>query len=137
MALDPLTAGFNLVETAIDKIFPDQSDREKAQLAMMKARQQGKLDELKIGMSAIVAEAQSSDPWTSRARPSFLYVMYVLILMAIPMGILSAFHPDMALRISNGMKSYLSAIPSGLWTTFGIGYGGYTVARSKWDKQKK
>jgi len=26
-------------------------------------------------MQAIVVEAQSNDPWTSRARPSFLYMM--------------------------------------------------------------
>ena len=37
-------------------------------------------------MSAIVAEANSSDPWTSRARPSFLYLIYVLLLFAVPMG---------------------------------------------------
>jgi hypothetical protein len=31
-------------------------------------------------MAAVLAEAESPDPWTSRARPSFLYVMYVLLL---------------------------------------------------------
>jgi phosphotransferase system glucose/maltose/N-acetylglucosamine-specific IIC component len=80
-------------------------------------------------MSAIIAEAQSSDPWTSRARPSFMYVIYVMILMSIPMGILSAFNPAMAVAISAGMKSWLSAVPDSLWTLFGVGYVGYTGAR--------
>ena len=44
-------------------------------------------------MQAIVAEAQSTDPWTSRARPSFLYMMYALILWAIPMGLIAAADP--------------------------------------------
>ena len=37
-------------------------------------------------MQAIVAEAQSADPRTSRARPSFLYVMYALLIWSIPMA---------------------------------------------------
>ena len=47
-------------------------------------------------MQAIVAEAQSSDPWTSRARPSLLYTMYALILWAVPMGLIAAADPGMA-----------------------------------------
>jgi hypothetical protein len=39
-----------------------------------------------------LAEAQSADPWTSRARPNFLYVMYILLPTALPTGVLSAFH---------------------------------------------
>ena len=55
-------------------------------------------------LQAIVAEANSADPWTSRARPSFLYVMYILLLTALPMGLLSAFHPAAAKDIAAGMK---------------------------------
>ena len=85
-------------------------------------------------MSVMLAEAKSKDPWTSRARPSFMYVIYIMILFAIPMGILSAFNPEMAAQVAEGMKSWLSSIPDGLWATFGIGYTGYSVARS-WDKR--
>jgi hypothetical protein len=87
-------------------------------------------------MSAIVAEAQSSDPWTSRARPSFLYVMYALLLWSIPMGLIAAVRPDAAAAIAHGMTAYLNAIPEPLYALFGTGYLGYTVAR-EWGKGKR
>lgn len=136
MSFDPITAGLQIASQVMDKIFPDPIEREKAKLEMVRLNQEGKFKEVEIQMSAIIAEAKSSDPWTSRARPSFLYVMYIMILAAIPMGILSAFNPSAAVQIANGMKAWLSSIPDGLWATFGIGYTGYTVARSAWDKKK-
>jgi len=135
MNFDPLTAVINLSGLVIEKLFPDPVQRDQAKLELLKMQQAGELDAVKIQMSAIIAEAQSADPWTSRARPSFLYVMYILILAAIPLGILSVFRPDMALQIANGMKAWLAAVPDSLWAVFGVGYTGYTVARSAWDKK--
>lgn len=86
-------------------------------------------------MTAIVAEANSRDPWTSRARPSFLYVMYIMILWALPMGVLAAFKPAMAQDIAAGMNSYLGGLPEPLYALFGTGYLGYTAAR-QWGKIK-
>mgnify|MGYP001589828808 CR=1 FL=1 len=86
-------------------------------------------------LSVMVAEASSQDKWTSRGRPMFLYVMYVFILFAIPMGILSAFRPDISTQIANGAKAWLQAIPSDMWWLFGAGYLGYTTARTA-DKIK-
>ena len=86
-------------------------------------------------MQAIVAEAQSTDPWTSRARPSFLYVMYTLILWAIPMGLIAAADPNLAHGIGDGMTSYLRGLPEELYALFGTGYLGYTAART-WGKVK-
>ena len=86
-------------------------------------------------MQAIVAEAQSTDPWTSRARPSFLYMIYALILWAIPMGLIAAADPNMAKGIADGMTAYLRGIPEELYALFGTGYLGYTAARA-WGKAK-
>jgi hypothetical protein len=119
----------------IDKVVPDPEQKAKAQLELLRMQQSGELETLKAQLSAIVAEAQSTDPWTSRARPSFLYVMYVLILASIPMGILSAFHPGVADAITKGMTGYLAAIPEPLYVLFGTGYLGYTAAR-QWGKVK-
>jgi hypothetical protein len=123
----------------IDKIWPDkiaqQAERDKAQLALLQMQQAGELNLLSVQMSAILAEAQSSDPWTSRSRPAFLYLMYLIIGFCIPMGILSAFRPDMAIAIANGMQAWLNAIPDALYGLFGVGYLGYTGARS-YDKSK-
>ncbi len=65
----------------------------------------GKLQEMENGIqlatiSVALAEAQSSDKWTSRARPSFLYVMYTMILFAIPFGFLYAFRPEFAAKMA-------------------------------------
>lgn len=130
---------FDLGKSIIDRVFPDKTaqaeQRAQAELALAQLAQDGTLKLLNAQMSAIIAEAQSSDPWTSRSRPSFLYVMYVLILWSIPMGILSAFRPDLATAISTGMTSYLAAIPEPLYVLFGTGYLGYTAAR-QWGKAK-
>ena len=121
--------------TLIDKLIPDPEQKAKAQLELVRMQQAGELELLKTQLTAIVAEAQSADPWTSRARPSFLYVMYVLILASIPMGILAAFKPDIADAITKGMTGYLAAIPEPLYVLFGTGYLGYTAAR-QWGKAK-
>ena len=97
--------------------------------------QSGELKEIELSLSAIVAEANSSDPWTSRARPSFLYVIYLMILMSIPMGFLFAFKPEVAQAVTTGVNAWLMAIPEPLYTLFGIGYLGYTGART-WDKSR-
>ena len=118
-----------VIDTVADKFFVDAKDKEAFKLKALELQQAGKFRTQEIQMSAILAEAKSSDPWTSRARPSFLYVMYIMILAAIPIGILSVFKPDMAVQIAIGMKAWLSAIPDNLWTVFGVGYLGYTGAR--------
>ena len=61
--------------------------------------------------------------------------MYVMILWAIPMGLVAAFAPNVAKGISTGMNAYLAGIPEPLWALFGTGYLGYTAAR-QWGKVK-
>ena len=119
----------------IDKIIPDPRARDAAKLELLKMQGGHEMEALKTQMAAILAEAQSVDPWTSRARPSFLYVMYAIILWAIPMGIISAFEPALAKGIADGMNGYLAGIPDSLWGLFGTGYLGYTAAR-QWGKVK-
>lgn len=119
----------------IDKVIPDKAAREKAKLELMQLEGSQELALLEARLKAIVAEAQSSDPWTSRARPSFLYVMYVMILCAIPMGVLAAFDRATAQAIGAGMTAYLNALPEPLYALFGTGYLGYTAMR-QWGKVK-
>ena len=88
-----------------------------------------------IEQSALDREAASADRWTARARPSFLYVMYLLLLGAIPTGLLAAVRPEAAAAIAPGMAAYLGALPDPLYALFGPGYLGYTVAR-EWGKAK-
>lgn len=119
----------------LDRIIPDAKARDAAKLELLKLENLRELEATRIQLSAIVAEAQSDDPWTSRARPSFLYVMYALLLWSIPMGILAAFRPDLAEAVARGMTAYLRGIPEELYALFGTGYLGYTAARA-WGKAK-
>lgn len=119
----------------IDKIIPDPRARDEAKLKLLELQGSQEMEAMKTQLSAIVAEAQSSDPWTSRARPSFLYVMYALLLWAIPMGLIGAVQPEMAKAIAAGMNAYLAGIPEPLYALFGTGYLGYTAART-WGKVK-
>lgn len=120
----------------IDKIIPNPKEREAAKLELLKQQQLGNLQEIQASLGAIIAEAQSPDKWTSRARPSFLYVMYILFLTAIPMGILFAFKPEIAEAVTLGVTNWLKALPEELYWLFGTGYLGYTGARS-FDKVKR
>lgn len=129
-----LLAGvFDIGKTLIERMFPDKekqaTERAQAEFALMQLAQEGKLKELGIQMSAILAEASSADPWTSRARPSFMYVMYTMILAGIPMGILYVFNPAAAMGVAAGMQAWLGAIPEEMWWLFGAGYLGYTTSR--------
>ncbi len=121
------------IAAIIDKVIPDKQARERAKLELMQLEGTQELQLIEARLSAIVAEAHSKDPWTSRARPSFLYVMYVLLLCALPMGVLSAFRPALAHDIAAGMNAYLAGLPEPLYALFGTGYLGYTAAR-QWGK---
>jgi len=119
----------------IDRVIPDKAARERAKIELIRLEGTQELDGIQARLSAILAEAQSADPWTSRARPSFLYVMYAVILWAIPMGLIAAFRPEAARDIAAGMNAYLNGLPEPLYALFGTGYLGYTAAR-QWGKVK-
>ncbi len=121
--------------SVLDRVLPDKDARDAARLELLRLERSRELDAIKLQMSAILAEAQSSDPWTSRARPSFLYVMYALLLWSVPMGLLSAVRPELAHDVAAGMNAYLAGLPEPLYALFGTGYLGYTAARS-WGKAK-
>ena len=123
------------VAKLLDKIIPDPQARDAAKLELLKIQGSQELGLVEVQLSAIVAEANSADPWTSRARPSFLYVMYVMLLWSIPMGLIAAVKPAMAGAIAKGMTDYLQGIPDPLYALFGTGYLGYTAAR-QWGKIK-
>lgn len=130
MIVDPLTAGMDLIGKAIDRFVPDPAQAAAAKLAMYKADKDGELEMVKTSLSAIISDSQSTDPWTSRARPSFLYVVYIMLLMGIPMGFVAAWRPEVAQAIAAGFKAWLGAIPDSLYLLFGTVMTGYGIQRS-------
>ena len=118
----------------IDRLIPDPAEREKAKLALLQAEGQQALQEMQISLSAILAEANSQDPWTSRARPTFLYVIYGVILLSVIGSIIGIWWPAETFQAAENLSKLLNAVPESLWWLFGAGYLGYTSARSfdKW-----
>lgn len=114
----------------IDKLIPDPEAKARAQLDLLRLQQEGEFKGIELQLSAIIAEANSSDPWTSRARPSFLYVVYILLLASLPMGLVAAFSPDTATAIAGGMKAWLAAIPDSVVSLFQFVMLGYIGGRS-------
>ena len=135
--MDPvtITSLFTIGSKIIDKIFPDPEQKAKAQLELLQMQQTGELSMIQTQLSAIIAEAKSPDPWTSRARPSFLYVVYILLLWSIPMGVLTIFKPEAAASFTQGFKGWMEAIPEPIIVLFGTVMTGYVVSRG-YEKTK-
>ena len=131
-----LSGIFEVGKGLIDKLLPDPEAKAKAQMDLLAMQQNGELKELETRMSAILAEASSADPWTSRARPSFLYVFYFIILsMTVVAPIVGVLNPAaMDVYFTNVGKGF-AAIPEELWWTFTAGYLGYAGART-FEKRK-
>ena len=127
---DAVSSVSNLLTTAIDKIWPDPADKAKAEAIAMAAAADSAVRQLQAAQAVMLAEAQSADPWTSRARPSFLYVVYLLLLASIPMGVLTAIHPTAATAIISGFHGWMAALPDSIINMFGAVMLGYTGART-------
>jgi hypothetical protein len=46
------------------------------------------------------------------------------------MGVVFAVSPETAANVTTGVSSWLESIPDSMWQLFGVGYLGYTAARS-------
>jgi len=127
---DAVTGVSNLLNTAIDKIWPNPEDKAKAEAIVMASAADSAVKQLQATQAVMLAEAQSQDKWTSRARPSFLYVVYILLLFSLPMGVLFAFKPDVAHAVIQGFGEWLRAIPQNITDLFMYVMLGYTGART-------
>lgn len=127
LATGILSLGTDLIR----RLVPDKSKQAEAELMLLEMHQQGELKELEVRMSAIVAEANSNDKWTSRARPSFMYVFYVVILsMTLLAPVVGIFFPEGMETFFDNVARGFGAIPEELWWAFSVGYLGYAGARS-------
>ena len=115
----------------LDKAIPDPTAKAQALLELERLKQDGAFREMDLAIKAITTEAQSTDPWTSRARPTFMYVFYGLIIsLVIIAPALGIFAPAGMASFFQNVKAGFEAIPEALWWTFSAGYLGYTGART-------
>ena len=66
-----LDSSISPIAGLIDKIILDPKARDAAKLELLKLEGSQDLDTVRMQLNAIVAEANSVDPWTSRAPPVF------------------------------------------------------------------
>lgn len=130
--LDILGIGTKL----IDKLIQDPDAKAQAKLDLLRLQQEGEFKEDELRYQAIVSESGSEDKWTSRARPSFMYVIYIYLLAAIPFGIVGVFYPTESGVMVENMGKWFEAIPGDLYALFGAGFLGYVGARS-YDKKNR
>ena len=121
------------VSKLLDKIIPDPQARDRAKLELIKLQGDQEMAAIGAQIQAIVAEAQSADPGPPRPA-ELLYVMYAMILWAIPMGLIAAADPRWRKGIGSGMTAYLRGLPEELYAVWHR-FLGYTAART-WGKVK-
>lgn len=137
--MNPLLAPalFDMGRELIQRLIPDKQEQAKAELELMRLDQAGQINELATRMSAITKEAESADPWTSRARPMFLYVFYIVILALVLVApLIGIFFPSQMELFFINVGAGFRAIPEELWWTFSAGYLGYAGLRTV-EKNKK
>jgi len=99
-----------------------------AELALKAQELEATLEQTKLSIA--VAEASSSDKWTSRARPSFMYVFYFLLMsLVIIAPLVGVFFPNQMEQFYKNVAAGFAAVPDAMWATFSVGYLGYTAAR--------
>ena len=136
--MNPLLIGgvMDVGNRLINKWFPDPEQKAKAQMELFQMQAQGELKETEVRLSAIMKEAQSTDPWTSRARPTFMYVFYLVIAcLVIVAPLVGVFHPEEMKTFFTNVKQGFNAIPEEMWWVFTVGYLGYSGART-FEKSK-
>ena len=104
-----------------------------AELALKVQELESNVEQARI--SVMIAEASSADKWTSRARPAFMYVFYlVIIILVLGAPFMGIFFPSQMQQFYINVASGFEAIPDIMWQTFGVGFVGYSLARS-YDKK--
>lgn len=110
----------------LDRVIPDPDAKREAKARLMELHQQGDLHQMESRMSAIRTEAASSDAWTSRARPTFMYVFYFVILSLVVIApAIGVAAPEAMTAFFQNVQSGFAAVPTEMWTVFAAGYLGY------------
>lgn len=115
MALDPVTAVFEVGSKLIERLWPDPAQRDQARLALMDMAQKGELAELTARAQIVQAEASSGNWLASSWRPILMLTFGLLIVCR--------WFGWTAPNLSEA--EYLK-----LWDIVNLGLGGYVIGRS-------
>jgi len=122
---------FKSVADTVDKFITTNDEKQAMILELRKIEARETEAMLNSTSTVMKAEAESKDPWVRRARPTFLYIMYIIIvfkflLLPIFCVALTFAAPDI------NIKTYVMTfkLPEEPYWLFGSGYLGYGGARS-------
>lgn len=115
MAIEPVTAGIELVGKIIDKVFPNKEAADAAKLRLFEMQQNGELQELTERASIVKTEA-ASEHWLAATWRPILMLTFGALIVARWFGWAA---PDLS------ESEYLK-----LWDIVELGIGGYVVGRS-------
>lgn len=117
-----------VVMPIVSKFIPDSSQQTSIENQLSQAMMQLQME-----------DAKSQDLYIRRARPTFLYLMYGMLAVSVPCGLLFMLDQELAQKFITGASLWLAGIPQSLYELFGWCFGGYTIARSfdKYVKGKK
>ena len=79
MALDPLTAAFEIGSKVIERLWPDQTQQDVAKLELLKMQRTGELSEFMAAADIVKTEAQSDSWLASSWRPILMLTFGALI----------------------------------------------------------
>lgn len=115
------------IRTAITGQEPLDANRA-AEIALKVQELESQIESARV--SVMIAEASSSDKWTSRARPGFMYLFYlVVVVLVIVAPFMGIFYPAQMQQFYVNVAAGFNALPDIMWQTFGVGYLGYVAAR--------
>lgn len=112
---DIAASGMSLINSAINKIWPDPADRAKAEVALLQAQAESAVNQMAQEMSVLVAEAKSEHWLAATWRPIVMLTFTALIT---------------ARWLGWSAPNIGPEEVAQLWSIVQFGLGGYVVGRS-------
>lgn len=113
----------------LDHFFPDTEERKQKEIELQTLIEKNKFAGVDQVFSLALEEIKNEDKYISRARPTIMWVMYGYVALSIPLGILYAFVPNIAVNIIEGVKLWLEAAPDSITGAFSTLMGVFIVSR--------
>lgn len=115
MAIDPVTAAFELGGKLIERFLPSESEKDAARLELLRLYQTGELAVIAAQSSIVKAEAES-EHWLAACWRPILMLTFGALIVARWFGLAA---PDLS------EAEYIK-----LWSIVELGLGGYVIGRS-------
>lgn len=115
MSFDPVSAALDLGGKILDRVVPDQAQRDAAKLDLFKAAQAGDLAQLAAQSGIVMAEA-NSESWLAKSWRPILMLTFGALIVARWFGWAA---PNLS------EAEYVK-----LWDIVQLGLGGYVIGRS-------